>query len=461
MQDKVPRTAEEYKRYIDEKLNWLERTTDKVTSLDQRVDTSNLLLMEILKNTSVGVEIQLPTGFPSYNIRKYELDTVRTSPGQEVSIPGDIITAFTDGTLVGTYVRFDEPTNDAIPLSEFNPYYYPATFKKFFLETTAQPGKYLRLHIGRGGAEAEVDVSSLTFNIDIAAQAIGNLNINLAAAAIMMPIDIQASYIMMPVDIQAQYITLEMDIVAQTIGNLGIDIKAQTIGNLAVNIAASAITLNVSVQNAYLYIRTEAAQNLRIDIVAQTVGNLAVNIAASAITLNVAIASSAVTLNVNISSITGGVTFNIGTITGTVNVAIASAVTLNINIASSAVTLNVTVTNASIAVTGTVSITGTPSVTISGTPTVSISGTVTVSVTGTANIQITAQTVGVYTQPDWASKEGEEEQLVGSVDITAGSWDIAISYTVPAGKQFYITHWSVACEGYTSGMVGFNMAGRL
>lgn len=96
-----------------------------------------------------------------YNVLTYKLDAARVAPGKKEEIPGDTITAYTDGTLVGCFIRMDSPANDPIPLNEFNPYYYPAKFKKFWLTTTAQAGKYLRLHIGReAGAEAAVQITA-------------------------------------------------------------------------------------------------------------------------------------------------------------------------------------------------------------------------------------------------------------------------------------------------------------
>jgi len=119
----------------------------------------------------------------------------------------------------------------------------------------------------------------------------------------------------LPVSITGITITsLPVDIIAQTITSLAIDIVAQTLGNLDINIAASAITLDVDVTNAYINVRTEAAQNLRVDIVAQTVGNLgvdikaqtvgnlAINIAAQSLgTVAISIAAQVVDLNIKTS----------------------------------------------------------------------------------------------------------------------------------------------------------------
>ena len=128
-----------------------------------------------------------------------------------------------------------------------------------------------------------------------------------------------------PVSIAAITIeSLPIDIVAQTVGNIGIDIKAQTLGTLSidiaaqslsqvdVNIKASAVTINVDVQNAYLYVRTEAAQNLNVDIKAQTIGNISIDIAAQTMgNVSVNLAASAITLDINIKAQTANVEVDI------------------------------------------------------------------------------------------------------------------------------------------------------
>jgi hypothetical protein len=74
------------------------------------------------------------------------------------------MTFYTDGTYTGIYIRFDSKMNDAVPIAEFgNPYKYPYAggFEKFYIENTAQSGKYLRIHIGReAGAEAAVQITA-------------------------------------------------------------------------------------------------------------------------------------------------------------------------------------------------------------------------------------------------------------------------------------------------------------
>jgi len=143
--------------------------------------------------------------------------------------------------------------------------------------------------------------------------------------------------------------TLPVSIIAQVIETLKVDISAQTLSQLNVNIAAvsETVTFNVEVQNAYLYVRTEAGQNLTVDIAAQSLSALNINIAGSSTTLevtnpegqnlNVAVQDS-ITLNVQItgSSITLPVHEQ-----GTANVAIQSSVTLDVNIVGSTTTLEV------------------------------------------------------------------------------------------------------------------------
>lgn len=163
---KIMLTYEEYEQELAKNLTWLERLADGASGLDERIDITNRLLIEMLKTLGLGLQIQLPPPAPvhplvPYNVRMFLLNTARSEPGERIEIPGDSITAYTDGTLVGCYIRLDSPTNDAVPLSEFNPYYYPAKFKEIWLETTVQVGKYLRLHIGReAGAEAAVEITA-------------------------------------------------------------------------------------------------------------------------------------------------------------------------------------------------------------------------------------------------------------------------------------------------------------
>ena len=155
----TPQTYAEYLAELNRQLSSLEKKADRATGLDERMDVTNKLLIEVAKTLGRGIQVQpLPKlfpGLPHYNVRRYTLDIARTEPGEEIRLPGDTITAYSDGSLDGIYVRLDKASNEAVPLNEFNPYHYLAGFQKFWLETPAQSGKYLRLHVGReAGADA-------------------------------------------------------------------------------------------------------------------------------------------------------------------------------------------------------------------------------------------------------------------------------------------------------------------
>jgi len=102
-------------------------------------------------------------GLPPYNVRKFELDTAKTtSAPQELDLPGDALTFYTDGDYDGIQYALDSPTNDWITVGEFgNPYAYPAKFQKVYISWTQQVGKYLRIHVGReAGAAASVAITA-------------------------------------------------------------------------------------------------------------------------------------------------------------------------------------------------------------------------------------------------------------------------------------------------------------
>lgn len=307
---RAPSSFEQYLADIRDRTTALERFTDRATSLDERIDVSNLLLIEILRTLAKEIEIHLPE-YPKegaaettgYVIKSYPMDTARVSPGEEIRIQGDTIIAYTDD-LAGCFIRVNSPVGDPIPLSAFNPYTHPGSFNSLWLETPAQPGMTITLLIGRAGAQAMaqtvrtiITAALATVNVDVVAQTIGNMNV---------------------------------DVVAQSVGNIGVDIVAQTVGNIGVDIVAQTVG------------------NIGIDIVAQTIGNLDINIAAQVANLNVNIAAQTANINVSIAA---------STITMNVNISSQSA-NIDIRIAATAVTLNVSVTNASIAITGSVSITG-------------------------------------------------------------------------------------------------------
>jgi|GEM_PF-2991259 len=174
--------------------------------------------------------------------------------------------------------------------------------------------------------------------------------------------------------------TYPMTIIGQEL-NVAIDIAAQSIPTLDINIASSAVTLNINIESISEGVVFNVAQSGDWTINAVQTGTwtiniggpldasgniktsimdsvqLDVNIAASAVTLNVNIAESAVTLNVNIESISEGVTFNVAqsgtwTInavqTGDWNInieSVSAGVTFNVNITGSTATLDVKITS--------------------------------------------------------------------------------------------------------------------
>ena len=163
-----PATYEEYLNEIRAKVNLVERMMDSASGLDERLDISNRLLIETVKLLSEGLKLQLPSvprafpGLPPYSVRKFELDVAKTKDNpEEVQLPGDALTFYTNGSYSGIEFALDSPTNDWIPVIEFgNPYRYPAVFKKIYLSWTAQADKYLRVHVGReAGAAAESQIT--------------------------------------------------------------------------------------------------------------------------------------------------------------------------------------------------------------------------------------------------------------------------------------------------------------
>lgn len=94
-----------------------------------------------------------------------------------------------------------------------------------------------------------------------------------------------------------------------------------------------------------------------------------------------------------------------------INIAAQTLGQLNVNIAASAITMNV-------------------------------------AVTGTANISVTAQTVGVYLQPEWASKEGKEKGWLYSGSQKPPAGTVEGEYVVNAGKTLFITSIQASCHAY-------------
>jgi hypothetical protein len=58
---------------------------------------------------------------------------------------------------------------------------------------------------------------------------------------------------------------------------------------------------------------------------------------------------------------------------------------------------------------------------------------------------LNAQSVGVYLQPDWASKEGNAKFLEAGDSLLGYGGTVTCEYTVPVGKVLYVTNLSGAC----------------
>ena len=159
-----------YERFKGERISTLEKLGDALTGLDERQDYTNKLLMQMLIAQGVqpllpGVEptIMPPPSYP--RVKTFALDTARAAPGELVQLPGNVIAAYTDGSYEGSFIRIENQGNDAIPLAEVNPYYHPGPFTQFYLETTAQTGKYLRLVVA---SRAFLSISDLSMHIETA-----------------------------------------------------------------------------------------------------------------------------------------------------------------------------------------------------------------------------------------------------------------------------------------------------
>lgn len=107
------------------------------------------------------------THLPPYNIKTYDLTRARLLPGTLENVPGNFIAAYTDVGFGGMFIRLDEQKNDPIPLSEFEGHTFARGFERFWIETPALPGHYLRLFVGRdswayarGNMSASAPVSS-------------------------------------------------------------------------------------------------------------------------------------------------------------------------------------------------------------------------------------------------------------------------------------------------------------
>ena len=379
--NQLPRTPAQYYKQVSVNLNWLETLLDQATSYDERQNVTNLLLMEILKESAPTSHPTIPT--VPYVAKEIDLTTARLDPGEPIPLAGRGITPVTAGSLDGIIFRIDNPASDPIPLAEINPYAYPPGFTKIYLQNTAQAGKHLKLYVGNFDALANIELTSVTFAIDLVAQTIGDLSIDIAAQTVGN----------LDINIAASAITLNVDITAQTVGNINIDIAAQTVGNLAINLATSTIMMPVDIQSSYIMMPIDIQSSyimmpvdiqgqyvtLDIDIVAQAVGNIDIDIAAQTVgNISVNLAASAITLAVDIKTQTVG----------------------SIDVDISAQTI------------------------------------------GDLTISVDAQTVGVYLQPEWAALQGTDKNFWASDTGKAYTEEVRATYNLPDGKTLYVTGMS-------------------
>jgi len=158
------KTAEEYFEGLKEKLAELDnslKTAKDTDALLKLLAETQILQSHILKENlkfALPKQVAHLVNLPPYSIVKIPLDDAPDEP-YELKMPGDTITAATDGSLAGIEMALDTPVNGWIPLDYFNPYKYWATFQTIYLKWSAQSGKTLWLHIGRdAGAEANNQV---------------------------------------------------------------------------------------------------------------------------------------------------------------------------------------------------------------------------------------------------------------------------------------------------------------
>lgn len=52
-------------------------------------------------------------------------------------------------------------------------------------------------------------------------------------------------------------------------------------------------------------------------------------------------------------------------------------------------------------------------------------------------VDVVAQSIGIFLQPEWAVKEGEDRTIIASAANKAPGANVALTYTVPVGKTLY------------------------
>jgi len=66
----------------------------------------------------------------------------------------------------------------------------------------------------------------------------------------------------------------------------------------------------------------------------------------------------------------------------------------------------------------------------------------------TINMDIVAQSVGVYLQPEWAAKQGQDKNFAGYTENTVRFGTASVEYTVPSGKTLYMYAITGASNAY-------------
>ncbi len=317
----------------------------------------------------------------------------------------------------------------------------------------------------------------LNVAIDIAAQTLPTLDVNLAASAITVNVALQSSAVTLNVNVES----ISAGVVFNVAQSGTWTINAAQTGTWTINIGAPL--------DASGNLQTAVVSSVQLDVnIAASAVTLDVNLASSAVTLNVKITSSTVTLNVSIANIATGVVFNVAqsgswtinaaqTGAWSVNVESVSAgvtfnvnitdcaVTFDVNIASvGAVTFNVAITDAS-GVTFNVNVTDavTLNVNITGATTLNVkltdsTATVNVNFTGqtsNVNIDLKAQSIAVKGLTDWAAENATDIDVTGGGFYDSGSLNSAVTYTVPSGKTLLIYNWSVALTDADGQVYGF------
>lgn len=139
-----------------------EKWFDQFTRMDETLEKINTTLNSppFKRLPPIGEKTALESmQLKPYEVREYALDTARADA--EIVIDGDFVIAWTDGDLSGCGMKLHNAENDIFYFNNFNP--VRSSFFKFYLTTTAQAGKKLRLFIGReAAAETQPGTTTIT-----------------------------------------------------------------------------------------------------------------------------------------------------------------------------------------------------------------------------------------------------------------------------------------------------------